>query len=116
NDDREPPLPYLESGGRLTPQPPGNARSPRQYWAARTAFRSSMPIVIGPPPPGPGVISPATSATPGSTSPTTPSSPRFIPTSITVAPSRTSPGPTTPAFLPATTSTSACRGPDDSRF
>src|SRR5690348_4801067 len=46
-----------------------------------------MAIVIGPTPPGTGVIAPATSPTgPKSTSPTRPSSVRLMPTSMTVAP------------------------------
>jgi methylenetetrahydrofolate dehydrogenase (NADP+)/methenyltetrahydrofolate cyclohydrolase len=77
--------------------------------AARTAALSSIAIVMGPTPPGTGVISPARSETAGSTSPTTPSSERFIPTSITAAPTFTSSGPIRPAFPTATTRTSASR-------
>ena len=48
---------------------------------------SSIAIVIGPTPPGTGVIRAATSATSAvATSPTRPASVRFIPTSTTVAP------------------------------
>ena len=48
---------------------------------------SNIAIVIGPTPPGTGVILPATAAAESkSTSPTSPSSVRFMPTSITVAP------------------------------
>src|SRR5829696_359886 len=58
--------------------------------AAFTVFTSSIAIVIGPTPPGTGVIAPATCfAASKSTSPTNPSSVRFVPTSITVAPGRT---------------------------
>ena len=40
-------------------------------WAAATVFLRSIAIVSGPTPPGTGVSAPATSATPGCTSPTT---------------------------------------------
>ncbi len=54
---------------------------------ACSVFRSSIAIVIGPTPPGTGVIARARSAADSkSTSPTRPSSVRFMPTSITVAP------------------------------
>ena len=56
---------------------PGYASSPRRYRAQRTAFSSRQAIVIGPTPPGTGVMKPATSAAPGSTSPTRPASVRF---------------------------------------
>lgn len=57
--------------------------------AALTVFFISIAIVIGPTPPGTGVIAPATfSALSNSTSPHNfPSSMRLIPTSITTAPS-----------------------------
>src|SRR5919198_3738081 len=59
--------------------------------AARTQFSSSMAMVIGPTPPGTGVIQPATSlAAAKSTSPQSePSGRRFTPTSITQAPGLT---------------------------
>ena len=62
--------------------------------AASSVLRSSIAIVIGPTPPGTGVISPARStALSKSTSPTSPSSVRLMPTSITAAPGLTqSPG------------------------
>ncbi len=50
-------------------------------------FSSRQAIVIGPVPPGMGVIAPATACTASkSTSPTMPASVREMPTSITVAP------------------------------
>src|SRR5204863_3190290 len=54
-------------------------------------FTNSMVMVMGPTPPGTGVIQPATSETPAkSTSPQSlPSSLRFMPTSITTAPGLT---------------------------
>ena len=51
-------------------------------------------MVIGPTPPGTGVIDDATSIAPGSTSPTRPASVRFIPTSTTTARSLTMSGET----------------------
>jgi SAM-dependent methyltransferase len=65
--------------------------SPRRCRAAVSVFCSSIVTVIGPTPPGTGVIAPATSATPSkSTSPTRrPSAVRLVPTSITTAPGRT---------------------------
>ena len=63
--------------------------------AAATVLASSIAIVIGPTPPGTGVIAPATSLTGSkSTSPTRPSSVRLVPTSITVAPGLTISAPT----------------------
>src|SRR5258706_1138201 len=68
--------------------------SPKAISAALSVFSSSMAIVIGPTPPGTGVIAPATSfADSKSTSPTVRdplflvgSSMLFVPTSITTAP------------------------------
>ena len=58
--------------------------------AACSVLRSRQAIVIGPTPPGTGVIAPATSPTASkSTSPTRPSSVRLMPTSMTVAPGLT---------------------------
>ena len=59
--------------------------------AASTVFDISMAIVIGPTPPGTGVIQPATSAAAAkSTSPASlPSGKRLMPTSITQAPGLT---------------------------
>src|SRR5213075_2762550 len=63
----------------------------REARAARTQFSSSMAIVIGPTPPGTGVIQPATSLTAAkSTSPARlPSGSRLMPTSMTQAPGLT---------------------------
>src|SRR5579862_1892703 len=62
-------------------------------WASRaaiTVLASSIVIVIGPTPPGTGVIAPATSLTLAkSTSPTSLLSTRVVPTSITTAPGLT---------------------------
>src|SRR5437879_2097666 len=66
--------------------------SPRRAAAAASVLRSRQAIVIGPTPPGTGVIAPATLLVAAkSTSPairTLPSAPviRLIPTSMTVAP------------------------------
>src|SRR5436190_459015 len=58
--------------------------------AAFTVLRSRQAIVIGPTPPGTGVIADATSETSSkATSPERPSSRRFVPTSITIAPGLT---------------------------
>ena len=67
------------------PYPPPASRLRR---AAVTVFSNRQAIVIGPTPPGTGVIAPATSiAASNITSPTRrPSGRRLIPTSITVAP------------------------------
>ena len=52
-----------------------------------TVLRNSIAIVIGPTPPGTGVISPARSAADSNwTSPLSPFSVRLMPTSITAAP------------------------------
>ena len=77
-------------GGQL---PRGGSSARRR--AAQSVLRSSIAMVIGPTPPGTGVIAPATSATASkSTSPTSPSSSRLVPTSITAAPGLTkSPAP-----------------------
>ena len=58
------------------------------HCAARSVFASSVAIVIGPTPPGTGVIQPATSfAASKSTSPQSlPSGRRLMPTSMTIAP------------------------------
>jgi hypothetical protein len=62
----------------------GNAPCNR---AADRVFSSRQAIVIGPVPPGIGVIAPATACTASkSTSPTMPASVREMPTSITAAP------------------------------
>src|SRR3989338_4488320 len=65
-----------------------NAQSLAARSAARTVFATSMVMVIGPTPPGTGVIQPATSfAESKSTSPhSLPSGRRLMPTSITAAP------------------------------
>src|SRR6476620_3368997 len=72
---------------------PAIRRSRRAYQAVRravaasTVLRRSIAIVIGPTPPGTGVIAPATSLADGKcTSPRRPSSVRLTPTSMTVAP------------------------------
>ena len=71
-------------------------------------FASSIAIVIGPTPPGTGVIAPATSLTASnSTSPTSPSSVRLVPTSITVAPGLTISAPTSRGEPTAATRMSA---------
>lgn len=63
----------------------------RRATAAVTVFSSKQAIVIGPTPPGTGVIAPATDKTSSyATSPTSRlSGKRLIPTSITVAPGET---------------------------
>src|SRR5205814_93825 len=87
----------------LPPRPPRVAVEPFQHAvklpegplvhgvasrAARRVFRRSMATVIGPTPPGTGVMSEATWAAPAKcTSPQSePSSRRFMPTSTTTAP------------------------------
>ena len=66
---------------------PGAATLERRCCAAVNVLRRSIAIVIGPTPPGTGVISPATSAALRSTSPTSfPASSRFMATSMTTAP------------------------------
>ncbi len=71
-------------------QSPHQAGAPAAARAACSVLRSSIAIVIGPTPRGTGVISAARSAAASkSTSPTSPSSVRLIPTSITVAPGLT---------------------------
>src|SRR3546814_13746942 len=73
--------------------PSGRGR-PRRRCAATSVLRNSTALVIGPTPPGPGVIAPTRPiASPKSTPPTTlvlpglaPAKP-FIPPSITTAPS-----------------------------
>src|SRR6185369_14008375 len=80
-----------EQQGGSDHNPSGSAR-PARRCAATRVLRMSMAIVIGPTPPGTGVIAPATSAASAkATSPTKrplPSSVgmRLIPTSMTVAP------------------------------
>src|SRR5205814_10512926 len=55
--------------------------------AASSVLRRSMAMVMGPTPPGTGVMAPATAAAlSNSTSPTRPVSVRLTPTSMTVAP------------------------------
>src|SRR3982074_3076082 len=84
--------------------------------AASTAFDNSIAMVIGPNPPGTGVIHPARAAALSySTSPTSfPSAVRLMPTSNTAAPGLIqSPG-TKPALPTAATTTSA-RSPSDFR-
>ena len=66
-------------------------------------------VVIGPTPPGTGVMRPATSKTEGSTSPTRPALVRLTPTSITVAPDFTISGVTIPGRPTAATRMSALR-------
>ena len=78
--------------------------------AARRVLTSSIARVIGPTPPGTGVIARARSAAASkSTSPTSPSSVRFVPTSITTAPSRTISPVTSRGEPTAAISTSASR-------
>src|ERR1700689_2167048 len=82
---------------------------PARRLAASTALERSMAMVMGPKPPGTGVIQAArVAAAANSTSPTSlPSALRLIPTSNTAAPGRTpSPG-MKPALPTAATSTSA---------
>src|SRR5690349_2883299 len=77
---------------------------------ALTVLRSRQAIVIGPTPPGTGVIAEATSATSSwSTSPNRPSSRRFWPTSMTIAPGFTQSRLTIRARPTAAISTSARR-------
>src|SRR5256885_2837705 len=65
----------------------GLAAQAQRDLAADTVLSSSIAMVIGPTPPGTGVIAPATSrAASKSTSPTRPSSVRFMPTAIPAAP------------------------------
>src|SRR5207249_5985974 len=92
-----------------TRQPPRNASKPRLNRAALSVERRSNAIVIGPTPPGTGVMNPATSATAGSTSPRNPSSVRLMPTSITVAPGFTMSGVTSHGRPTAATRMSARR-------
>src|SRR4051794_14556632 len=66
--------------------PPTSTAQRGRVRAQRTAFSSRHAIVIGPTPPGTGVIAEATSTAPGSTSPTRPASVRLMPTSTTTAP------------------------------
>src|SRR5256885_13661319 len=62
----------------------GVAPQAQRDLAAHTAVANSIAMVIGPPPPGTGVIAPGTSrAAPKPPSPTQPAPVRFIPTSIT---------------------------------
>src|SRR5690606_2358771 len=79
--------------------------------AASQVLCSSMATVMGPTPPGTGVIHPATSRTASkSTSPTRrPPGRRLMPTSMTAAPGLTCWGPMSPGRPTATTSTSAWR-------
>ena len=70
----------LSKPARTRRRRPGRARP-------RSVFRTSIAIVIGPTPPGTGVIRPALSTADSKcTSPTSPCSVRLMPTSITVAP------------------------------
>src|SRR5205814_9864927 len=85
----------------------GDETSPRRARAAFTVLASMRAIVIGPTPPGTGVMWPARSAAPGSTSPTRPPSVRLIPTSITVAPSLIMSAETRPGTPTAATTMSA---------
>src|SRR5487761_973143 len=57
--------------------------------AASVTLASSIALVIGPTPPGTGASHPATSATPGSASPTSPASVLVMPTAMTAAPGLT---------------------------
>jgi PAS domain S-box-containing protein len=79
--------------------------------AASRVLTSSMVMVIGPTPPGTGVIWLATWLTPAkSTSPQSlPASSRFMPTSITTAPGLTMSAVSTLRLPTAATITSACR-------
>src|SRR5436189_790167 len=71
---------------QLDHRPSGGAR-PARACAAASVLRSSTAMVIGPTPPGTGVIAAATWRAPSkSTSPVSRPSRRFMPTSITVAP------------------------------
>ena len=78
--------------------------------AACSVLRSRKAIVIGPTPPGTGVIAAATSLTASkSTSPQRPSSVRFMPTSMTTAPGLTQSACTIRGRPTAAISTSARR-------
>src|SRR5699024_10799411 len=78
--------------------------------AALSVFFISMVMVMGPAPPGTGVMKEAFSATAGSTSPQTlPSALRLMPTSMTTAPSLTISGVIKPALPTAATRISARR-------
>src|ERR671922_2228789 len=105
--------PHAAGGGDpfAVSQPPQvHTGWPARARAACSVLRSSIAIVIGPTPPGTGVIRLARSAAPAnSTSPARPSTVRFIPTSITTAPSFTQSPRTSPARPTAATSTSARR-------
>src|SRR5690554_4024709 len=99
---------------RILPELPGHVRlCSMASWrsAACNVFSSSEATVIGPTPPGTGVIQAARSAAgANSTSPTRrPSSSRLIPTSMTMAPLRTHSPLTSPGLPTATTSSSARR-------
>src|SRR5262249_27022216 len=79
--------PRKESRGRR-----GHSHHRRTWsWAARTVLYSSMVMVMGPTPPGTGVMAEASGRTTSkSTSPVSrPSGSRFMPTSTTAAPGRT---------------------------
>src|SRR5690349_745898 len=85
-------------------------RAPLRASAASTVLESNMAMVIGPTPPGTGVIQEARSAALAySTSPQSfPSAPRLMPTSMTMAPSRIhSPG--MYAALPTAATTRSAR-------
>src|SRR5829696_8097365 len=102
-------IPAKDGGAGRTSRLVEGDQAPR----ARAAFRvftSSIARVIGPTPPGTGVMAAARSfAAAKSTSPTRPSFVRFVPTSITTAPSPTMSPVTSPAEPAAATSTSAPR-------
>src|SRR5690606_16422071 len=89
-----------DRGGRHLTSRPARPR------AAARGLDSSMAIVIGPTPPGTGVINPAIpTAASKSTSPRRPFPSLWIPTSITVAPGRIASAPTRPGTPAATTRT-----------
>ena len=94
---------------RDSPERAFRGREPPEALAL-AVFATSIAIVIGPTPPGTGVMARALCRTASkSTSPTRPSSVRLVPTSMTTTPSRTMSSVTVPRLPTAATSTSASR-------
>src|SRR5262249_36990296 len=89
----------------------GLGHNARPSWGARTVCAARTATVVGPVPPGTGVMAAAISRTASDwTSPTSdPSGLGFVPKSITMAPGRTCSAPISPARPAATHRTSASR-------
>src|SRR5215471_8241680 len=106
---------YHGKRGLVGPSPMAGSASPRRRQAATTVLRNRQAIVIGPAPPGTGVMAPATVDTASwSTSPTIRLDPSgvatgLIPTSITMAPGLTQSAPTRCGRPVAATRISATR-------